>query len=815
MQQLILEIQKDSNIDDNNRSKITSYSSDKVENIKEDLSSQIKDIKNDLGTNYAKKIEIGSPLIAKTSSEMVDTTKVYVYMGTEGGYIKGNWYIYNGTNWESGGTYNSQGIGDKEITREKLDDEINSILSVIDSSYIHDITFNYTNKNASANRGRVIGTPIPETGTIDKLKFVALNSGRIKFIILDKNEDLNFTVAKEYEYNNCVAGINEIYVNLNVTKGQYLGVWDYSGIFGVTPDIREQYYVCTSEPTLNTEQAFIQLTDGCPLLSYKYKTLVDSVGVILETENALKENVSELENILGAEKEGWYNSFDDIVNPADSSRNFSRIITPPFPYDGSLGKIKINVSDKGSIKLSTFNKNGNDFTEVNSATFNVGVGENDIKTNFEVKQGQYLGFYSKTVRIGTSTKRRQTYYTASGDSEKGVPITFTFRNGELMLLSYMYDGIVNTVNELKNNNYGDKLGTYSTDYNSTVVAGARPLYIQTPYPGALNQPYHPCVLYFDTAWNGYKYWMSESPFPKGANPYRDRYENPCIHCSNDGINWTTPIGLVNPIDDLIASEIANKDYMSDPHIVYRDDLDRIECWYRITYATDSNHTYILRKYSTDGVHWSEREIIYDCIDNGTNEMIRSQAVIWEDNKYKFLYTDRSEKVKYGEWDGSSNWTFNACTISDNKSIWHLDFGKNPTDNSYYMIAYSKKDSDVKYYRSDDKINWTYVKTLLTTGNDSTFWNSTLYRSCATYNGKEWLLYFTAEKDKRVAILGLMKGKTLDTLEVVDGGNNIESIRCNSNMIVNGEIILNGCKIGFDGTNLYFQRSDGTRLLICN
>ena len=43
LQQLILEIQKDSNIDDNNRSKITSYSSDKVENIKEDLSSQIKD----------------------------------------------------------------------------------------------------------------------------------------------------------------------------------------------------------------------------------------------------------------------------------------------------------------------------------------------------------------------------------------------------------------------------------------------------------------------------------------------------------------------------------------------------------------------------------------------------------------------------------------------------------------------------------------------------------------------------------------------------------------------------------------------------
>lgn len=46
LKQLILEIQKDSNIDDNNRSKMTSYSSDKIETIKKDLSSQIKEKAN-------------------------------------------------------------------------------------------------------------------------------------------------------------------------------------------------------------------------------------------------------------------------------------------------------------------------------------------------------------------------------------------------------------------------------------------------------------------------------------------------------------------------------------------------------------------------------------------------------------------------------------------------------------------------------------------------------------------------------------------------------------------------------------------------
>ena len=50
---------------------------------------------------------IGSPLVANTSSDMVDTTKIYVYTGNESGYTTGNWYFYDGTSWTSGGMYNS------------------------------------------------------------------------------------------------------------------------------------------------------------------------------------------------------------------------------------------------------------------------------------------------------------------------------------------------------------------------------------------------------------------------------------------------------------------------------------------------------------------------------------------------------------------------------------------------------------------------------------------------------------------------------------------------------------------------------------
>lgn len=64
----------------------------------------------------------GAPLTANTVSAMVDTTKVYVYTGSESGYTSGNWYYWSGSAWTSGGVYNSQGIGDGTITNEKLAD---------------------------------------------------------------------------------------------------------------------------------------------------------------------------------------------------------------------------------------------------------------------------------------------------------------------------------------------------------------------------------------------------------------------------------------------------------------------------------------------------------------------------------------------------------------------------------------------------------------------------------------------------------------------------------------------------------------------
>lgn len=51
--------------------------------------------------------QYGYPFTAATVADMTDTSKIYVYVGSETGYTNGNWYYYDGTAWVSGGVYNS------------------------------------------------------------------------------------------------------------------------------------------------------------------------------------------------------------------------------------------------------------------------------------------------------------------------------------------------------------------------------------------------------------------------------------------------------------------------------------------------------------------------------------------------------------------------------------------------------------------------------------------------------------------------------------------------------------------------------------
>lgn len=294
-----------------------------------------------------------------------------------------------------------------------------------------------------------------------------------------------------------------------------------------------------------------------------------------------------------------------------------------------------------------------------------------------------------------------------------------------------------------------------------------------------NQPYHPSVLFFANGWNGYKYWMAQTPFPWGGLPYRDRWECPVIYRSQDGIQWEP---VVNPLDDLTESEIANKDYFSDPHLVMNN--GRLECWYRITRGNDF-HTYILRKTTTDGVTWTAREMMIDCWVYG---QVRSHAIIIDNGKWKMWLTGigGANDTAYAESNDGLTWTPRQ-NVNVDRMLWHLDCVK--LDGKYYLLGYQTVayGNTLELFESTDGINFTHVKQILAkSGIAGSFYSSGLYRSCIVKTDKDLRIYFSAYTQEKTS-LGLMVGTNFNDLKIVNGQPTIQTKYLDELAIGNGVV----------------------------
>ena len=59
-------------------------------------------------------VRSGSPLVASSTANMTDTTRIYVNT------TDGKWYYYNGTSWVAGGTYQATGVGSSSVGYNEL-----------------------------------------------------------------------------------------------------------------------------------------------------------------------------------------------------------------------------------------------------------------------------------------------------------------------------------------------------------------------------------------------------------------------------------------------------------------------------------------------------------------------------------------------------------------------------------------------------------------------------------------------------------------------------------------------------------------------
>ena len=279
-----------------------------------------------------------------------------------------------------------------------------------------------------------------------------------------------------------------------------------------------------------------------------------------------------------------------------------------------------------------------------------------------------------------------------------------------------------------------------------------------------NEAYHPKVLSFKDGWNGYKYWMSYTPYPQGD----DSKENPHIAVSNDLIEWTTLGNLDTP-----TQTKAGLKYNSDSHIVYNNDLNRLECYWRFVDDT-KNEAIIYRRTTTDGVNWTDKEVSLlnkprskmDCV---------SPAILFENGQYKMWYVDKNNTIKYRTSIDGLNWTDGVkvdVSYTEDVKSWHLDVIH--TEKGYEMLLVSfeswklRNDMNLYYTISQDGINWETAKIIMKPTITTDNWdNKGIYRSSFIYEDGVYYIYYSGTDKEYHHGIGLVFGKDILNLKQID------------------------------------------------
>lgn len=306
----------------------------------------------------------------------------------------------------------------------------------------------------------------------------------------------------------------------------------------------------------------------------------------------------------------------------------------------------------------------------------------------------------------------------------------------------------------------------------------------TNTPQCQPHPWHPSVVFVAEGWNGHRYWMAQTPFPPmNVAPYRDRYELPCIHFSDDGIHWKAI--EENPIVELSEEEIDAHNYYSDPHLMLKDGV--LECYYRFSMLQnrqlEGNKTLLLKKTSIDGLHWSGQRVIADLRTKKDvdiwGEQIISQSVVWDGRLYQCWYVDRSSYLQNriilctNSYDGVEWQRYKECTIDDPTiDPWHIDVQY--YDGKYQMIIYDMW--QLWWFESDDGLHFRKVSQILQpTQYFMDFYSEGLYRACSAKTDEGIRLYFSA-KQKKHSFIGLLETKDRNTFFPVNGMGQMRYLR---------------------------------------
>jgi len=267
------------------------------------------------------------------------------------------------------------------------------------------------------------------------------------------------------------------------------------------------------------------------------------------------------------------------------------------------------------------------------------------------------------------------------------------------------------------------------DYISKGYPATKALLTLATYDG-VDMTIHPSVV--DTGiegWNGYRYWMCNTPLPNPAPAgVSSDYENPSLWASSDGDTWVVPAGVTNPVIPKPSGTFnADVDIYYEGGTMYMVYKQQPDLWF---------------SKSTNAASWST-PIKIKSKDSDANE-VRSPAILKGiDNKYYIYYCPSGSgkhvrRISADSPDGA--WSvpqeINIVGYGNNTEDWHLDVF---THNGYYYLIAGY--SEVYVYKSIDGVN--FVGSVQPVLNNYEFLGNTesYYRSSiALINGQPTVYY---------------------------------------------------------------------------
>jgi hypothetical protein len=195
-----------------------------------------------------------------------------------------------------------------------------------------------------------------------------------------------------------------------------------------------------------------------------------------------------------------------------------------------------------------------------------------------------------------------------------------------------------------------------------VVPTHRPILLSLQTYEGSGQAVHPDVVFLPQGFGvqGWRYWMALTPYPHA----RERYENPSVLASHDGLNWVAPCS--NPV---VPAPTAKQDHLSDVDLLWVD--GRLRLYYRESvYSRKPAEHRIQVVESADGEHWTPpRQVL------ASHELLLSPSltftahgfVMWEVSAGIIWRRQSADGYAWGEREAT-----HVAGLAPGQEPWHLD-----------------------------------------------------------------------------------------------------------------------------------------------